>query len=274
MVKMIFSQKQLGKIYYKQRAVIMFLPSLIGFTVFYILPFFRSMGYAFVDNTFTQNFVGLQNFLTIWGNEYFRLAMKNTLLFTCIAVPLVLLLGLLFSAGLIRITARIANILQNSAFLPVLLPSASMVMFWQAYLSSIKPFSSLLLFYLWKYLGLHVMLFLCAMTAIPKKVLEAAEIDGAGGWRRLWKIELPCIRSTVFFSAVLAIVNSLKIFRESYLLYGAYPDESVYMIQNYLNNHFEKMNLQNVSTVAIYFALAVYIITLILFRWDRKVDVS
>ena len=69
---------------------------------------------------------------------------------------------------------------------------------------------------------------------------------------------------------ILTIVNSLKIFRESYLLYGYYPDESVYMLQNYLNNHFAKLNYQNIGAAAVLFAVVVYSIVAVLFALEKK----
>ena len=77
-------------------------------------------------------------------------------------------------------------------------------------------------------------------------------------------------RQALFFALILTIVNSLKIFRESYLLYGYYPDESVYMLQNYLNNHFAKLNYQNIGTAAVLFAVVVYSIVAVLFALEKK----
>jgi len=164
------------------------------------------------------------------------------------------------------------SVVQSAFFLPVLLPSASFVMFWQAYLNDIQPFNSLVLFYIWKYAGLNIMLILTALCTVPKELIEAADIDGAGKFKKIRKILLPMISPTLFFTFILSIVNSLKIFRESYLLYGAYPDENVYMLQNYLNNHFAKLNYQNISTASIFFALAVYTVVAGLFVVERRIS--
>ena len=76
--------------------------------------------------------------------------------------------------------------------------------------------------------------------------------------------------TVAFFTLILTVVNSLKIFRESYLLYGYYPDEGVYMLQNYLNNHFAKLNYQNIGAAAVLFAVVVYSIVAILFALEKK----
>lgn len=255
----------------KRTDVLFLLPSLLGVLTFFVVPFFGSFYYAFTENAFTKKFVWFDNFKALLDNKYFRLAMTNTLKFTLISVPLIMIFSIA-AAVLIWRYALKASVVQSAFFLPVLLPSASFVMFWQAYMSNVQPFSSLILFYIWKYAGLNIMLVLTALCTVPKEVTEAADIDGAGMLRKINNILMPMISPTLFFIFILSIVNSLKIFKESYLLYGAYPDESVYMMQNYLNNHFMKLNYQNISTASIFFALAVYTVVAVLFVLERRIN--
>ena len=256
----------------KKRTDILFmLPSLVGFLTLFVVPFFYSFYYAFIENAFTKKFVWFDNFIELLENNYFRLAMSNTLKFTLISVPLIMVISLA-AAVLISQYALKFPFVQSSFFLPVLLPSASFVMFWQAYMNDIQPFNSLVLFYLWKYAGLNIMLMLTALCTIPQELIEAAEIDGAGVFKKVRKILIPMISPTLFFTFILSIVNSLKIFKESYLLYGSYPDESIYMMQNYLNNQFMKLNYQNIATTSIFFALAVYTVVAVLFTLERRIN--
>lgn len=255
----------------KKRTDIFFLiPSLAGFLTFFIVPFFYSFTYAFTENAFTKKFVGFDNFTALFGNDFFRLAMKNTGKFTLCAVPLTMVLSILTALLIVRYAAKLPFV-KSAFFLPVILPSATIVMLWQAYVSdAVPPFSSLLLIYLWKYGGLNVMLILTALTGMSKDMLDAAKIDGAGLLRTTWHVTLPNIAPTLFFTFILSVVNSLKIFRESFLLYTNYPDESVYMLQNYLNNHFQKLNYQNISTAAIFFAVIVYTVVAVVFVAEKK----
>jgi len=255
----------------KKRTDILFLlPSLAGFLTFFIVPFFYSFTYAFTENAFTKKFVWFDNFTALFGNDFFRLAMKNTGKFTLCAVPLTMVLSILTALLIVRYAAKLPFV-KSAFFLPVILPSATIVMLWQAYVSdAVPPFSSLLLIYLWKYGGLNVMLILTALTGMSKDMLDAAKIDGAGLLRTTWHVTLPNIAPTLFFTFILSVVNSLKIFRESFLLYTNYPDESVYMLQNYLNNHFQKLNYQNISTAAIFFAVIVYTVVAVVFVAEKK----
>ncbi len=255
----------------KKRTDILFLlPSLAGFLTFFIVPFFYSFTYAFTENAFTKKFVWFDNFAALFGNDFFRLAMKNTGKFTLCAVPLTMVLSIFIALLIVRYAAKLPFV-KSAFFLPVILPSATIVMLWQAYVSdAVPPFSSLLLIYLWKYGGLNVMLILTALTGMSKDMLDAAKIDGAGLFRTTWHVTLPNIAPTLFFTFILSVVNSLKIFRESFLLYTNYPDESVYMLQNYLNNHFQKLNYQNISTAAIFFAVIVYTVVAVVFVAEKK----
>ena len=255
----------------KKRTDILFLlPSLAGFLTFFIVPFFYSFTYAFTENAFTKKFVWFDNFTELFRNDFFRLAMKNTGKFTLCAVPLTMVLSILTALLIVRYAAKLPFV-KSAFFLPVILPSATIVMLWQAYVSdAVPPFSSLLLIYLWKYGGLNVMLILTALTGMSKDMLDAAKIDGAGLLRTTWHVTLPNIAPTLFFTFILSVVNSLKIFRESFLLYTNYPDESVYMLQNYLNNHFQKLNYQNISTAAILFAVIVYTVVAVVFVAEKK----
>lgn len=256
----------------KSKKILFLLPSLIGFLIFFIIPFLYSFYYAFVDSAFSKRFVGLANFSALLKNEYFILAMKNTLLFTVLSVPLIMLLSIVIALMLLRF-ARNMPFVRNAFFLPVLLPSAAIITVWNAYLTDVSdamPFLSLLIIFLWKYSGLNIMLILTALTGVNRDMLEAARIDGASPIQQTLFFTLPNIMPTLFFTLILSVVNSMKIFRESYLLWGSHPDENVYMLQNFLNNHFEKLNYQNISTAAILFALLVYAVVAILFRAERK----
>lgn len=265
-----------NKRFIKVKKIIWLFPSLIGFMAFFIIPFFASFYYAFVDNAFSKQFVGFSNLLSLFDNKYFCRAMKNTFLFTVTSVPAVMILSVAVAILLLRFTRHVSFI-RNAFFLPVLLPSAAIVTVWNTYLPQIsqeQPFWSLLVIFLWKYSGLNIMLIFTALNGVDGDMLDASCIDGACGWRRLIYITMPNIIPTLFFVLILSFVNSLKIFRESYLLYGNHPDESVYMLQNYLGNQFDKLNYQNIASAALLFAVLVYTVVAVLFYCERKWSAS
>lgn len=253
----------------KRSDLLLLLPSLCGFTAFYIVPFLYSLYYAFTENAFSDKFVGLANFRMLLSNEYFRLAAWNTSRFSILAVPLCMVFSFAIAMLIARFAAK-SGLIRSAFFLPIVLPSAVITGIWNAYFSDAVPFTSLLVLFLWKYSGLNVTLILTSLLTIPLDQYEAASLDGAGTWQKIRSVTLPNILPSLFFTLILTIVNSLKIFRESYLLYGYYPDESVYMLQNYLNNHFAKLNYQNIGATAVLFAVVVYSIVAVLFALEKR----
>lgn len=253
----------------KRSDLLLLLPSLCGFCAFCVVPFLYSLYYAFTESAFSDRFVGFDNFKMLLKNEYFRLASWNTFRFSILAVPLCMTFSFTTAMLIARFASK-SGLLRSAFFLPVVLPSAVIAGIWNVSCSDTAPFASLLILFLWKYSGLNVTLILTALLTIPQEQYEAASLDGAGAWQKTWAVTLPNLLPTLFFSLILTIVNSLKIFRESYLLYGYYPDESVYMLQNYLYNHFGKLNYQNIGTAAVLFAVAVYSIVAVLFAWEKK----
>ena len=86
---------------------------------------------------------------------------------------------------------------------------------------------------------------------IPKDILQAAALDGAGSVRTYWSICLPCILRHVALMALFFLMFAFRIYKECYLLFDMYPSESIYLIQHYMNNHFLKLNYQYVASSAI-----------------------
>ena len=81
---------------------------------------------------------------------------------------------------------------------------------------------------------------------------------------------LPNIVPALLFSLILSVANSFRIYRESYLLYGQYPDDSVYMLQNFLNNQFMRLNYQTISAAAIIFGGILYVLIAIILILEKK----
>ena len=124
----------------------------------------------------------------------------------------------------------------------------------------------IVLLYIWKNLGFSVVIFTAALQAVPESLYEYASLEGAGWFRREWSITLPQILPTAFLVFVLAVVNAFKIFKEVYFIGGAYPAESIYTLQHYMNNKFAKLDYQDVTTAAYSFAVIVIALFLLLYR--------
>ena len=256
------------------------IPSLIGVLLFFVLPFLVVIYYSFVDNSISKQFVGLTNYMNVFKNHAFRTAVGNTLLFSVIAVPLAVILGLLL-ASLLDCGIPMRSQLRSAFLTPLMVPIASVVLIFQVlfdyngvvnellikqgltridWLKSSAGLFVIILLFLWKNLGYNMILFLSALGNVPKDVVEVAKLDGAGRWKIFWDIKLRYLSPMLVFTTILSIINSFKVFREVYLLTGEYPVGTLYMLQHYMNNTFASADYQKLSTAAIYMSIVMIVI--------------
>lgn len=276
-----------------RKALLVFLlPSLAGFMVFYVIPFIGGFYYCFVNNAIERSIVGFDNFFTLFKNEAFLLALRNTIFLAVVTVPMMIAVSFSMALLIKTYTGR-GNIFRNIAILPLAVPTASVALIWYLmfkdngfinrilnlltgaggvnWMNSSLLYIPVIMIYIWKYAGFNIILFLGGLTMIPKELHEAASIDGAGLWVRIRKITLPYIFPITFFVTVLSIINSFKIFKEVYVLYGAYPPQSVYLLQHFINNNFTKLNYERLTTAAYVFAILIMILVSILMHFERKI---
>lgn len=237
-------------------------PSLIGTMVFFVVPFIRVVYYSLIGSQFRHNFVGLSNYIETLDNRYFRLALANSLLIIVICVPILILLSigisLVLSFGIKSIKKT------RSAFiLPMLIPTASIVIIWQTIFTNQSTALPIYLLFIWKNVGICIILLTAAFTSIDGVVFEAASLEGANKFTIHTRITVPMAAPTVFFVTLLAIVNSFKIFKESFLFFGSnYPPNHSYTLQYYMNNNFLKLDFQSLATSAVLTSIIVFTIVI------------
>ncbi len=248
------------------------LPSLIGTAIFFVIPYIRVLYYSLIDNQFRRNFVDFDNYIETLQNEYFLLALKNSLLLIAIAVPVLIALALVISLALSYGIKRVRK--TRFAFvLPMVIPTASIVIIWRSIFAESDTALPIYLLFIWKNIGICIVLLTAAFTSIGRNIYEAARLDGAGGFKLHTKITIPMIMPTVVFTALLSIVNSFKIFKESYLFYGTnYPPDHSYTLQYYMNNNFLKLDYQSLATSAVLTSVLVFVIVIVGMAIQRRCD--
>ena len=271
----------------KNNAYWLFLmPSLVGVLLFYIIPFAFSLYYALIDNMGSQQFVGLRNFADTLTNSLFQSAARNTIIFIVLSVPLSMALSLFLSLCLQgmkkgRVPATMLMLL------PLVVPSGTIVYFWKVLFDSNGLIQKLLLqmgfdhevvaqngwamgvlvaVFLWKNVSYNIVLFW-----IPKTYYEQMALEGAGKWKQFTNVTWIYLSPTTFVVLLMSIVNSFKVFKEVYMLYGAYPSPDIYMLQHYMNNQFLSLNMQKLSSAAYILFLVIGIVLLIVFYAQKHV---
>lgn len=271
-------------------------PGFAGIMAFVLVPFGDVVRRSFTTAV-TGKFNGIQNYRTIFGNQAFLLAVGNTVKFTLVCIPLLVTFG--FVAALLLSTLKNKRWIKSVYLFPLAMPTATIVLVWKMffyrqgflnlaltrlgqwtgllgevrldYLGTEAAFWVLVGSYIWKNMGYTVVLWLAGLMGIPSGLLEAAQVDGAGKWKRLWYIILPNLKGSLYTIVILSFLNSFKIYREAYLTAGAYPDESIYLLQHLFNNWFVNLELDKMAAAAVCTGAVLLVAILGLQRlWDQN----
>ena len=179
--------------------------------------------------------LGLENYRELYRDEIFHKALKNTLLYTALVVPIQMALGLAM-AVIVNAGIRGKTFFRSAFYFPSLASSAAITAIaiyilsadglLNAIIGSNRPWfgdSDTALFSIvglnaWTTSGTMMLFYLAALQAIPTDVYEAAAIDRAGAWRTFWKITFPLLKPGHFFVGVVSVVGALKVFDQAFIV--------------------------------------------------------
>lgn len=240
--------------------VVLFLPpALLLFTLFVVLPMGEAAWYSFYNwNGYgaPEQWVGLRNYEFVLGHKVFLTALRNNGLIILVSLLVQIPLAL-WLANLLAHRIRGALMFRLIFFLPYVLADVAAGLIWRfvydgdfgivsgalqvvgsepVYLLAERETAiwAVLAVIVWKYFGFHMMLFIAGLQAIDKEVMEAAEVDGATGWQKFFRITLPLLASTVRLSVFFSIVGSLQLFDLIMPLTGGAPGNSTHTMVSYL----------------------------------------
>ena len=263
--------------------------SLLGFFGFYVIPFFTASFYVFTNNPIQRKFVGGENFIDIMNNRFFLLGLKNTLLFMAVAIPISMILSLLLAIGIKEIHF-FSGIFSLLFLMPLVLPSASIAQYgiehYMIFLNGIRKIlgyglleqmgeweSRLFMvgIYIWKYVGYNMVLFQAGLYAIPKEYYHWASLLGAGKWQKFYYITLLYLSPSFFIVFIMSFVNSFKIFREIYFVYGGYPAEGMYLLQHFMNSTLLSLNYQKLVSAVYILTLLIAVVVIVAFKMEKYI---
>lgn len=271
-------------------------PALIGFFLFTVYPILQSLYYSFTDYNILQPpvWVGLDNYVELLNDRVFVKSLTNTLFMVVIGLPVHLVFD--FTVALL-LNARIRGLpfFRTVFYLPSITPVVATAVLWAWLLNAqyglinllldslglpmigfltdpnwTKP--SLILMGAW-YGGNTILIYLAALQDVPKELLEAAELDGANGWVKIWRVIIPMVSPVIFFTLVLNLIGYFQIFTEGWVLTATRsgsaggPLNSLLFYAMYLyQNAFQFFKMGLASAQAWVLFLIVLSVTLILFR--------
>ena len=244
----------------KSTKIIMIMPAVILFTVFFLAPFFISVYYSFTDfsGIGAAKFIGFKNYQVLLKDKFFFIALKNTFIIligiTITILPLSFIVALLLEKpfrgsgvvqSMIFAPNVIAPILVGLIWLFILDPKMGMI---NAILRSIglsdyqqqwiggktlTPYSVAFV-YLWQVLGFYTTINMAGLRSIPADIYEAAEIDGANYFQRIRKITIPMMKNTIVINTILIITGGFKIFETVKQLTNGGPNHMSDVLVTYM----------------------------------------
>ena len=271
------------------------LPFIFGFLMFMVIPMVLSLYYSFCKYDI-QNplaFIGLDNYIKIFtGDSTFYKALKVTCYYAFIGTPLKVIFALIV-ALILNHETKAVPIYRATYYLPSIIGgSVAVAILWRrlfesngtinALLSKIFPglagfnwFSEgpaiwvLIILTVWQF-GSSMVMFLAALKNVPASLYEAAEIDGAGWWKRFFHITIPQISPIIFFTLLNQTIQELQNYTSPALITGGGPRKSTYVMGMFLYQEgFAYFHMGYASAISWIMFIVILILTLIIFGTSR-----
>lgn len=231
--------------------ICLLIPGIVIFTLFTVYPILRLFWMSFCDWNFAsmlkQPFIGLENYKNVISDDTFWIVFTNSIVYTLITVPGQMILGL-FTAVLINGIKKFSVTFRVINYLPVITSwvIASLVF---RYIFNTEGLLNYLIsnvihitdknirwldfrwggmtvamiLGIWKGVGWNMVVFLAALQQIPEDLYEAADVDGAGAFKKFFKITLPSIKSTILFALIMLTIGGFNVFTSIKMITGGKP---------------------------------------------------
>lgn len=273
-------------------------PFFFLFAVFSLYPLLFSLYLTFVrwDGLTPMRWVGMANFAVMLDDEILLESLWNTLVIGLLHVPPMLALAFLLAVALNSSWMRLRALFRTSIFLPCITPMVVIAIVFGLLMSPERGLLNYVLslaglgkvdwvndadwskvavalLVLWRWTGYNMMLMLAGLQGIPREYYEAAAVDGATGWRRMWHVTLPLMRPTFVFCLILSVIGTAYMFDEPFVLTRGGPGTSSTNFGLYLFNvSFADFRFGYASCVAYTVSTGVLVVSLALNRFRHGRD--
>lgn len=271
-------------------------PQLLIITVFFFWPAGQALYQSVLQSDAfgaSTEFVGLENFRNLWNDETYLASFKTTALFSILVavigltVSLVLAVmadrvakGAVFYKTLLIIPYAVAPAVVGVLWLFMFAPSIGVVSYglrsvgvnWNHLLNGSHAMTLIVLAAVWKQISYNFLFFLAGLQSIPKSLIEAAAIDGAGPWRRFWTVQFPLLTPTAFF---LLVINVVYAFFDTFAIIdastqgGPGKDTAILVYKVYYDG-FKALDLGGSAAQSVVLMVIVIALTVVQFRYVEK----
>ena len=294
-------------------------PNFIGFALFTLIPVivavFMSMTEWNGGSLSTMKWVGFQNYARIFEipqryidrledpnifailGVFFEkvdigIALKNTVTYTIITVPLTLVCSILLALVLNK-AVKCAVAFRAILFFPYVSSTVAICVCWNFMMMKNGPINQLLMFFgstfnktwtadsnmaiwaviivsVWKSMGYYMVIYLAALQGIPRELYEAATVDGANKRQQFFHITLPQLSPTTFFVSVMLVIGCFKVYDTVALMTGGGPGRATKMLVTYTIDEFNAFKYGSACAIAMVLLVLVLTVTIIQFRMEKK----
>ena len=274
----------------QQKGLYFVLPTLVIYGIFLIYPMLSAFHYSFFKwNMISESkFVGLKNYIRMFGDRRFWNSYYTTFHFTLISI-LIIIIFAFFLALLFQEKMMLKNFFQSSIFVPVILTMVAIAVVWQFMLQSTGVFSnifldifginikwltsksitpySMILVNVWKITGYYMIIFIAGLLNIPQIYYEAAKVDGASYFQRLFFITLPQLKNTFILAFVSGVIFSFAAFPQQYVMTEGGPARSTEVLALLIYKQaFEFTKFGYSSAISVAFFVTLLVFSLIQFK--------
>ncbi|MFD2131380.1 carbohydrate ABC transporter permease [Pseudogracilibacillus auburnensis] len=274
-------------IYKTRHAWAFLLPAIILLMVFSIIPIIWVIYLGFTSYNVFQpaQWVGLENYQTLLSDDKFWHALKNTMFYWILVTPAITIVSLLL-AVLVNQQLKGIKLYRLAFYFPVLVSVVVTALLWKWMfatdgifnyffeligIGSIKWLTSpsmamisVAIVTVWQGMGYYMLIYLAGLQSVPQELYEAAEMDGAGFWRKQWNITIPSLRPVILFVSIISTMGAFKEFALMMVMTEGGPVNStttlVYLI---FKEAFENINMGYASAIATILFLVILIISIV-----------
>ena len=229
----------------KKYSPIFVLPTLLAFTIGFIVPFFEGLYLSFCQFTTVKNakWVGISNYQRVFADQSFLHSFGFTVKYAVVAIILINVIALCLALLLTR-NMKGTNIFRTVFFMPNLIGGIVLGYIWQILINCVlslvgQPLLALnsqagywgiIILTAWQQIGYMMIIYIAGLQNVPDDLIEAAQIDGATQWETFWQVKLPMIMSSITVCVFLTLTNSFKLFDQNLALTGGEPNHLTEML--------------------------------------------
>lgn len=273
---------------------LMIAPFFFFFFFFVLAPIFANFYLSFTNYDLRSlSYVGFSNYINIWSDKLFMISLKNTLIYVIFVVFFSMGLGLVSS---IVLNQKIIGVkfLRAGFFIPhvVSMVAVSMIWIWiyEPSTGALNNFLSMfgikeirwlydpkyampaiIIMSIWKTLGYNMVIYLAGLQGVPRHLYEAADIDGASGWRKFTHITFPLLKPVTFFLFVTGTINGFRVFEQvNVLTEGGPVNSTTTIVHQIYMRAFTDFQMGYAASMSIVLLIIVAVITLTNFKFGNQ----